>query len=259
MRALWKNVRQTATIAVGKMTATSKDEDPTYILATELLRKIDCAVVALGRTLSDWVRAAGAQAAASSALSAAFAESFGESEPPYFAQAGRARDGVAALDQAYAHLTQTHIPHFCIEKLSEFQGRIRELCVVQRARKNARILMLSEEKKFREAQEKHSRELPHREERFRAQKIEYERYHEQFISGMEDLERAKAEVFGRVFHCYQFYLMELVELQQESILRQNRDIPFQALKEELPSALTKIEVAPVEVTVRIDLSDDGDE
>jgi hypothetical protein len=116
--------------------------------------------------------------------------------------------------------------------------------------------MLNEEKKLKEAQEKHSQGLEHREERFNAQRIEYEQLHTQFMSGIEEIERAKADVFGRVFHCYRFYLMELVELQQESIVRQIPDFPYAPLKQELPSAVTNIDIRPVEVTVRIDLSDD---
>jgi hypothetical protein len=256
MKALWKNVKQSATIAVAKVTNTSKDEDPAYITKSELLRKIEADSISLSRALQDWAHTLNTHSTTSLALSSAFVEAFNESDAPYFATAVRSREGLATLGQCHGNLQQTHIPHFCIEKLSEFQARIRSLAALREARKQSRILMLNEEKKLKEAQERHSAGLEHREERYNAQKIEYERLHTQFMAGIEEIEQAKVDVFGRVFHCYRFYLMELVELQHQVIVQQIPDFPYETLKQELPSAVTNIDVQPAEVTVRIDLSDD---
>jgi hypothetical protein len=256
MQALWKNVRQSATIAVAKVTISDKDEDPIYLSKCDVLRKLNSDSATLLRNLTDWANSLVAQSTASVALSTAFSEAFSDADQPYSQRAVRSREGLIRLDRSCANLKATHVSHFCLKKLAEFQERIRSVAGLKTSRKDSRILMLQEEKKLRDVQEKGSPQLQHRQERFDAQKIEYERCHTQFVEGVAELERIKVEVFGRVFHCYQFYLTELVELQQQDIVEQNPDFPYAELKQELPSAQISIETQPADVTVRIDLSDD---
>jgi hypothetical protein len=249
MKALWKKAKQGATIAVGKITATPESEDPEYLQKDDVFRTIERQTVELLKRMDAWTHAIDAEAQANLVLSTAFSKGFGDGEDPYHAEADHSQNGIARLSDGYRNLRETHIPHFCLAKLAEFRERINQLKKARKLRVDNRILMQAEEKNLKQAQEKH-KDVQHRQERFDEQQAEYQKFHTEFTNGVDAIVREKPEVFGKVYHIYQFYLMELVELQQHAIVTQNSSIPFAELKQELPSALTKMDLKPAEVVVK---------
>jgi hypothetical protein len=249
MKNLWKKAKQGATIAVGKITSTPESEDPEFLQRNEIFRTIETQALDLEKRMEAWALSIELESQANVALSSTFAKAFGEGEEPYCAEAWHSQLGIARLAEGYRNLKETHIPHFCLAKLAEFRGRIMQLKKARSQRVDNRILMQSEEKDLKQAQEKH-KDVPHRQERFDAQQAEYLKFHNQFITGVDELVRDKPEVFGKVYHIYQFYLMELVELQQSAIVSENSSIPFAQFKHEFPSALTKMELKPLEIVIK---------
>jgi hypothetical protein len=116
---------------------------------------------------------------------------------------------MSELSAACTNVHQTHIPAFCIRELNDFRDHIRALKEIKSVRKDNRILMQNEERKFKEAQEKRAKDVAHREERFNEQKAEYDRLHADFVAGVDRLAREKVDVFGRVFSRYQAFQIDL--------------------------------------------------
>jgi hypothetical protein len=134
---------------------------------------------------------------------------------------------------------------YCLGKLTEFRAKIQDLKKLKSSRKDNRILMQSEERKFREGQEKAAKDLTKREERFNAQKAEYEELHQQFLIAIDQLAKEKVTVFGDVFHAMLFFQGELCELQRRAVVETTKEMELESVRERLPTCLTKIDLGEV--------------
>jgi hypothetical protein len=246
MKGLWKSVKQTTTIAIGKLSSDPSDEDPEYRSKSDTLLLIDQNTSQLLKTLHLYRETLERHAASRLEVSTAFAKAFTEQERPHFDEAATLQTSATEYSAACTNVHQTHIPAFCIRELNDFREHIRALKEIKSVRKDNRILMQNEERKFKEAQEKHAKDVAHREARFNEHKTEYERVHADFLAGVERLAREKAEVFGRVFYRFQAFQIDLAEMEQRTVVAPCARLSLAAVRDELPRAMSKLDLSAIE-------------
>jgi hypothetical protein len=115
--------------------------------------------------------------------------------------------------------------------------------------------MQSEEKNLKAAQEK-NKDVPHRQERYDAQKAEYEKFHAQYMTEAEALLNQKAGIFSRSFEIYQFFVLDLLDRKTATVGNFRQQIPYSTMKQELPGVGTKIEVVTVKINVEAPAADE---
>jgi hypothetical protein len=246
MKGLWKNVKQSTTIAVGKMTGSRKDEEPDYIEKSDAINQIESQTVDLIRGMSQWVSALGTTYAKHVALAQAFATSYTEADGQAYRDANSSREAVVRLGDCATNLEQTHIPNFALARLQQLRDEIDALKKVKSSRKDNRILMQSEEGNLKAAQEK-NKDVPHRQDRYNEQKALYEKFHNDFMTGAQSIINKKTEVFVRVFQVWQFYCVDFLDRETGTIGEFRQSIPYSSLKQELPGVATKVEVQQVTI------------
>jgi DNA-binding transcriptional regulator GbsR (MarR family) len=239
MKAMWKNVKQTATIAAGKITADPADEDPEYRVKSEIYQEMTDQIDALLRAFSDYSTLLERQAATISGVHTTFAAAIPAIEPQH-AELERMKQSSLELSEALTNIAHTEIPTLCGARLAAFREKLHEVRAVKGSRKDARILMVSDEKKLNEAREKNAKDVVARQERYDAQKDQYETLHSQFMTTMEQLIQERVALVSDVFHTFLALQVRVIELQQLRLVEPTAGMVLNSLKDKLPS-LTRME------------------
>lgn len=268
MKNFWKKTKQSITIGVGKIKDKPKEDDPEYLEAAEKLRSAEKQIHSVIFALQVWSKGLVTLSQSQVELANVWEQVFEPGDDPYHSQAVKSKEGVEGMHEAYTNVSQAHIPGFLIKPLSDLMTKVRELKKAKAQRKNQQLLLKSEEKSLKAAQEKVDKgdpkpekqekavkDLERREERTTAQRAEYEKWHDAFMSGVQDLESKRKQVLKKVFEAHQFYMMEFVELQQAALSERESDFEMEALRGKYPSATSKD--VPIEhIAETGDLSDD---
>jgi hypothetical protein len=242
MKGLWASVKKGATIAVGKASEDPTTEDPEYRIKSYLLREVAEHTERLFRMLQDYASVIEKQSAALLGVTSAFSAAFPESEEPHTSEALRFKLDTDQVVIGFQNLGQTHVPAFCLHKLSEFRAKVHEAKKVKGSRKNCRILMQNQEKKLAEATEKGDKHLLDRQQKCAAQKAEYEQFHALFLKNVDELCQERTALFSEVFHAFVFFQRDMIELQRRSIVETTQSVAFGSLQESLPPVLTKVDL-----------------
>lgn len=268
MKNLWKKAKQSVTIGVGKIKDKKEEDDPEYLEASEKLRAAEKQIHSVIFALQIWSKGLTTLSTSQVEMANLWEQVFDPGDDPYHSQAVKSKEGIEGMHEAYTNVSQAHIPGFLVKPLSELMTKVKELKRAKSQRKNHQLLLKNEEKNLKSAQErvdkgdpkpekqeKNVKALERQEERTTAQRAEYEKWHDTFMSGVHELESKRKQVLKRVFEAYQFYLMEFVELQQAALSERETEFSMELLRGKYPSATSKD--VPIEhIADAGDLSDD---
>ncbi|OHT00551.1 hypothetical protein TRFO_07868 [Tritrichomonas foetus] len=225
-----------------------ENEDPDYVLHYEHLHMLQDQCALLTKSFNSIGVQSFNTANAAVAASATFAEIIQVDAEPYHTHALKSKDGFDRLKLVTENLRSHYIPQNEINLIKLCQEQIVQLKVIKNKRKKNRVLLLQEESHLAAAREK-NKDVDLHEEKTRIRREKYERYHNDFINGVSRLYENRMNYFGKAYQIYQFYMLELIALQQQYIVQPLNDFPLQKMRAETTS-LTVAPPIPLEETGR---------
>lgn len=239
--SVWERTKKSVTLGVAKakdgMSSSKKkkeNEDPAYVVQYDHLHELQDQCSMLIKVLTGL----GAQfyntARSAAEVSQAFSEVIPIDSEPYHTHTLRSKDGNDHMKIYAEYLKNHYIPQNEINLIKLCQEQIAQLKVIKNKRKEHRVLLKQEESHLATAREK-NKDVQIHEERTRNQREQYERYHNDFLNGVSRLYENRMNYFGKAYQVYQFYMLELIELQKVHLVSTLGDFPFERVRQEVPS------------------------
>lgn len=254
-------------LAAGKLQDKKKDDDPEYLQRADLLRVIQTQLREVMSAIDSWSNSLYAMSGANFALSKKWCEIIDPTEETMRGFAAKSQEGIEAMYGCWTNIHDAHVPSVIIKPLIDLKAKISALKKAKKERKKYQIFLRSEEKALKQAQEKAGRgdlkdkdrekaekDAEKRVEKHKNAKAEFDKWNNEFLTGVDELENQRNDAIKVAFQGYQFYMMELVELQQAAIIEQNSDFPMEDLRSTFPSATSKD--VPVVIQPAEELHDD---
>lgn len=239
--SVWERTKKSVTLGVAKakdgMSSSKKkkeNEDPAYIVQYEHLHELQDQCSMLIKVLTNLGNQYCNAARSTAEVSQIFSEIIPIDTEPYHTHTFRSKDGSDHIKVYAEYLKNHYIPQNEINLIKLCQEQIAQLKIIKDKRKENRILLKQEESHLATAREK-NKDVQIHEERTRNQREQYERYHNDFLNGVSRLYENRMNYFGKAYQIYQFYMLELIELQKAHLVTALGDFPFDQIRNEIPS------------------------
>lgn len=239
--SVWERTKKSVTLSVAKakdgMSSSKKkkeNEDPAYVVQYDHLHELQDQCAMLIKVLTSLGTQYCNAARSAAEVSQIFSEIIPIDSEPYHTHTIRSKDGNDHMKIYSEYLKNHYIPQNEISLIKLCQEQIAQLKVIKNKRKEHRILLKQEESHLATAKEK-NKDVQIHEEKTRNQREQYERYHNDFLNGVSRLYENRMNYFGKAYQIYQFYMLELIELQKAHIISALEDFPFEKIRQEIPS------------------------
>lgn len=239
--SVWERTKKSVTLSVAKakdgMSSSKKkkeNEDPAYVVQYDHLHELQDQCAMLIKVLTNFGNQYYNVARSTAEVSQIFSEIIPIDSEPYHTHTVRSKDGNDHMKIYSEYLKNHYIPQNEINLIKLCQEQIAQLKVIKNKRKENRILLKQEESHLATAREK-NKDVQIHEEKTRNQREQYERYHNDFLNGVSRLYENRMNYFGKAYQIYQFYMLELIELQRAHLITNMEDFPFEQIRQEVPS------------------------
>lgn len=245
MKNLFKKAKKSVTLGVAKVKSgvtndakKRENEDPAFVEHTEKMRtmKSQCAkLTSLFNTLANSIE----QLCNSYQISkTAFQGIFTPECPPYYDFVTKSNDSTSQYQTCLHNFSSYYLRNVVMKPITDMNIELDRLNQLREKRKKNKILLQQEEDHLKSAQHK-NKDVDEHVEKTKIRRDKFERYNAEFLTGVALLYDRRSEIFGSAFDIYQFYLAELVELQQKYIRDNLTSFPMNDLRQKIPSCSAK--------------------
>ncbi|OHT05359.1 hypothetical protein TRFO_05936 [Tritrichomonas foetus] len=245
MKNFWKKTKKSVTLGMAKVVdgvssdAKKKEtDDPAFFEQSERLRvmreqctKITRALYALGKEIENL---ANVYSAAANTISDIITPDC----QPYYQYSSQSQEGINEVHTYARNFSSYYLKNDELRPLNDMNDEIERLKILREKRKKNKVLLQQEEGHLKTAQSK-NKDVDAHVEKTRMRREKFEKYNSEFLSGVSTLYDNRNEIYGHAFNIYQFYLTELVELQQKCIGGRLEDFPFESLQGQVTSCSAK--------------------
>lgn len=245
MKNFFKKAKKSMTLGVAKVksgvTGDAKkreNEDPQFIEQTEKLRSLKSECIRIIKALNTL----GSNIESLANVLEITGNTFGDVIHPdcnqYYQFSGKSQEGIHEYNKYMHNFSTYYLKNVVMKPLNDLDQELDNLNMIREKRKKNKVLLQQEEKHLKSAQEK-NKDVDSHVEKTRLRREKYERYNNQFLTGVAMLYDKRAYVFGQAFDIYQFYLAELIELQERCIKQNLSTFPMETLRNQIQSCSTK--------------------
>ena len=249
MKTFWKKTKKQVTLGVAKVkdaaagdTRKKEKEDPDFVEYSEKLKAMKAECQKIIHALTQVGREIESLSNSYCSTAAIFSEIITSDCDPYFDYSSKSQEGLKEVNTYVKNFSLYYLKEVQMKPLTDMNAEIDRLKVLRDKRKKNKVFLQQEENLLKNAQNK-NKDVNHRVEKTRARREKYERYNSEFITGVSTLYENRNEIYGNAFNIYQFYIAEMIELQEQCLKDQNPDFPFDALKNQIPSCSQKPQLA----------------